>query len=317
MALQNGTADRVTEFIITGLDDIEHPKAVGTVILVVYSLILLGSLTNICFIALDQRLHTPMYFFICTLAAVDILYTSSVSIVLLNILLGEVKRVPYGPCVAQLLVFHLGSTMEPFAIALMAYDRLIAISNPLRYHSILTKTRILVLTIIAWMLGFTCSGLVAGIVNRLPYCHSNTLKYSFCEYAALVRVACVNPDDYFLLASIISSFVLFGNFVLIVFSYLKIILAVLKISSTADRKKMFSTCSSHLIVVACFFIPKFVLIIITRIGLVLTLSSRNGLIIGSTLGPSLVNPFVYCLRTKELRSRLLKIFSKQSVIPSE
>ncbi|XP_042150896.1 olfactory receptor 5P3-like [Oncorhynchus tshawytscha] len=215
MEPNNRTTHTVTEFLITGLDEVQHPKLVGAAILFVLFLILIGSITNICVIAFNKPLHTPMYFFICSLAVVDIVYTSGISVTMLNVLLGEERRVPYAPCMIH-----------------------------------------------------------------------------FCEYAALVRAACVNPTFYFSLASTVATTILWVNLALIFFSYMKIVYVVIQMSSSKDRRKTFNTCVSHMIVVACFFIPKVLLILVTRVGLVLTLSHRNGLIIGSTLGPSLVNPLV-------------------------
>lgn len=309
MATRNSTVG-ITEFIITGFNDLEHPKAVGIVILMIYSLILLGSTTNICIIASDKRLHTPMYFLICNLAIVDIMYSSSASVTMLTILLVGVKTVSFKPCAAQMFLYHLGDLMEAFAIGLMAFDRLVAISNPLRYHSIITTNRILLLTITTWIISSSYMGFITGIAGGLPYCRP-VIKYTFCDYPGLVRAACVNPDDYFVLTTIVAFFVLFGNFGFIVLSYLRIIWVVFKMSSDG-RKQAFSTCFSHLIVVACYFVPRFVSIILTRVGLVLALSERNGLAIAATLGPSLVNPLIYCLRTKEIRIRVLRIF-KSSV----
>ncbi|KAK1168136.1 olfactory receptor 10G4-like [Acipenser oxyrinchus oxyrinchus] len=309
MATRNNTVG-ITEFIITGFNDLEHPKAVGIVILIIYSLILLGSTTNICIIVSDKSLHTPMYFLICNLAIVDMMYSSSASVTMLTVLLVGVKTVSYKPCAAQMFLYHMGDLMEAFAIGLMAFDRLVAISNPLRYHSIITTNRILLLTITTWIISSSFMGFITGIVDGLPYCRP-VIKYTFCDYPGLVRAACVNPDDYFVLITIVAFFVLFGNFGFIVLSYLKIIWVVFKMSSDG-RKQAFSTCFSHLIVVACYFVPRFVSIILTRVGLVLALSERNGLAIAATLGPSLVNPLIYCLWTKEIRIRVLRIF-KSSV----
>ncbi|XP_058885534.1 olfactory receptor 10G4-like [Acipenser ruthenus] len=314
MASKNNTVG-ITEFFITGFDDLEHPKAVGIVILMIYSLILLGGTTNIYIIASDKRLHTPMYFFICNLAIVDMMYSSSASVTMLTILLVGVKTVSYKPCAAQMFVYHLGDFMEAFAIGLMAFDRLVAISNPLRYHSIITTNRILLLTVTAWIISSSYMGFIAGIVDGLPYCRP-VIKYIFCDYPGLVRAACVNPDDYFVLTTIALVLLIYGNFVFILLSYIWIICTVFKISSES-RKHMFSTCFSHMIVVVCYFVPKFVANILTRVGLVLTIPERNGLHIVATLVPSLVNPLVYCLRTKEIRNRILRIFKNNTVIPSK
>uniref|UniRef100_A0A3P8XEZ1 G-protein coupled receptors family 1 profile domain-containing protein n=1 Tax=Esox lucius TaxID=8010 RepID=A0A3P8XEZ1_ESOLU len=313
-----GNESFVTEFFIIGFPGLQpdfYNLLVGTAILFILLLILLGCIANICIIAHNKPLHTPMYFFICLLAMVDIVYTSGISVTMLNVLLGEERRVPYGPCMLQCFLFNLGSSMEPFTIALMAYDRLIAIVHPLRYLTILNKTNVCVLIIATWAAGCLFAGLFTGILNNLPYCTSNQLSYSFCEYAALVRAACVDPAYYFTLISTVGTSILWVNFGLIFFSYMKIVYEVLKMSSK-DRRKMFSTCLSHIIVVVCFFIPKVLLVFVTRFGLVLTLTQRNGLIIGSTLGPSLVNPFVYCLKTKEIRRRLKNIFSRCKITPN-
>ncbi|XP_035242171.1 olfactory receptor 10G4-like [Anguilla anguilla] len=315
METLNKTASVASEFVIVGLDDVPHQKLVGAAILITLSLILLGSFANIGVITLSRPLHTPMYFFICTLALVDILYTSSVSVTMLNVLLGEDRTVPFGLCILQHFLFHLGTTMEPFTIALMAYDRLVAISNPLRYQSILTNARVFSLIAFTWAIGCAVSGTFTGFVGYLPFCRTNVLQYCFCEYASLVRAACVDPAYYFNTASVVFTVVLVGNFFLIVFSYVKIVYEVVKLSSAKDQRKVFNTCSSHLIVVVCFFVPKFLLIVVTRVGLVLTISTRNGLIICSTLGPSLVNPYIYCLKNKDIRGRLQSVFKGSVISP--
>ncbi|XP_029510440.1 olfactory receptor 10D3-like [Oncorhynchus nerka] len=316
MEPNNRTTYLVREFLITGLDEVQHPKLVGAAILLVLFLILIGSITNICVIAFNKPLHTPMYFFICSLAMVDIVFSSGTSVTMLNVLLGEERRISYAPCMIQCFLYHLGSSMEPFAIALMAYDRLIAISYPLRYQTILTNTNVCLLILANWAVGCMLASLLTGLVNNLPFCGSNKLPYSFCEYAALVRAACVNTTFYFNAISVLAAAVIWVTLALIIVSYMKIVYVVIQMSSSKDRMKTFNTCVSHMIVVACFFIPKVLLILVTRVGLVLTLSHRNGLVIGSSLGPSLVNPLVYCLKTKEIRGRLKYIFKRSDISPN-
>ncbi|XP_071781470.1 olfactory receptor 4D11-like [Centroberyx gerrardi] len=299
---------KVTEFVIGGFDTTERPMVLGVVILVVYVLVMVANTVNIIFIIYDKRLHKPMYLLICNLAVVDVLYSSSASPTVIGVLVAGVKTISYVPCMFQMFVFHLGGVMEMFALSVMAFDRLIAISCPLKYHQFLTNVRTVVLTYLLWIVACAFVAVMPATVIPLPYCHSR-LKYIFCDYAAIVRASCVNPGYYFSMISIISFFLLFFTFSFICLSYLWIIFAA-KSFSKNDKKKMFSTCLSHLIVVTCYYCPLFIRIVLTRIGVVLTLEERHGLMIGAILGPSLVNPFVYCLRTKEIRNRMFKIFQK-------
>ncbi|KAM4627611.1 olfactory receptor 10D3-like [Polymixia lowei] len=307
MTLRN-VSGKITEFVIGGFDTVKRPVTVGVVILIIYVLVVLANVVNILFIIYDKRLHKPMYLLICNLAVVDILYSSSASPTMIGVLLAGYKTITYVPCLIQMFLFHLGGVMEMFALSVMALDRSIAIAYPLRYHSFLTNVHTVILTYILWLVACGFVAVMPATVIPLPYCHS-TLKYTFCDYAAIVRASCVNPRYYFTLVSIISFFLLFFTFSFICLSYLSIIFVVVR-SSKNDKKKVFSTCLSHLIVVICYYCPLFIRIVLTRLGVVLTLEERHGLMIGAILGPSLVNPFVYCLRTKEIKNKLLNIFNK-------
>ncbi|KAI4895428.1 hypothetical protein NFI96_007286 [Prochilodus magdalenae] len=309
MTLPNTTGIIITEFVIGGLDAVQRPLVIGVVMLIVYVLVVIANLANIYFIIMDKRLHQPMYLFICNLAVVDMIYCTSACPTMIGILIAGYKTIPYVPCIIQMFVFHLASAMEMFAISVMAFDRLVAIGNPLRYQSILTNVRCVLLTVALWMVGFAIMSVLPATVIPLPFCNS-TLKYMFCDYAAVIRASCVDPNPFFNGLSILSTFIILGTFGFICLTYIKIIIVVIKMSSVSDKKKVFNTCVSHLIVIVCYYVPVLVLVVITRIGLVLTLEERHGLLLGSMLGPSLVNPFIYCFRTKEIRNKLFRIVSK-------
>ncbi|XP_042270827.1 olfactory receptor 4D11-like [Thunnus thynnus] len=305
MSLQNASI-KVTEFIIGGFDKTEKPFVVGVVILITYVLAILANMMNILFIIYDKRLHKPMYLLICNLAVVDILYTSSTSPAMIGVLVAGVTTISYVPCFIEMFAFHLGGVMEMFALSIMAFDRLIAISCPFMYHSYLTNVRTLVLTYILWIVACGFVSILPATLLPLPHCHS-TLKYTFCEYAAIIRTTCVDPRPYFNLVTVIVFFLLFFTFTFICLSYILIIFFV-KLSSDSNKRKMGSTCLSHLVVVTCYYGPLFIIVVLTRMGVVLTLEARHGLTIGAILGPSIVNPFVYCLRTKEIRCKIFRIF---------
>ncbi|XP_062275866.1 olfactory receptor 4D11-like [Scomber scombrus] len=305
MSLQNASI-QVTEFIINGFDKTEKPLVVGVVILITYILALFGNMINIVFIINDKRLHKPMYLLICNLAVVDILYTSSACPTMIRVLVARVNTISYLHCYIEMFAFHLGGVMEMFALSIMAFDRLIAIGCPFKYHSYLTNVRIIVITYFLWIAAGAFVSVLPATLLPLPHCRLK-MKYTFCEYAAIIRTTCVDPQPYFNLVTVITSFLLFFTFVFICLSYILIIFFV-KFSTDSNKWKMGSTCLSHLVVVTCYYCPVFVRIVLTRLGVVLTLEARHGLMIGAILGPSLVNPFVYCLRTKEIRCKIFRIF---------
>ncbi|XP_072547676.1 olfactory receptor 6E1-like [Salminus brasiliensis] len=306
---KNVSRNIITEFVITGFDTLEKPVVVGIIILTVYILVMIANLANICFIIFDRRLHQPMYLFICNLAIVDMLYCTSSCPTMIGVLIVGYKTISYVPCFVQMFAFGLGFVMELFTISVMAFDRLVAIINPLRYHSVLTNFRSVLLTFLLWILGSAAMAIVPGTVLPLPFCYS-TLKYVFCDYAAVVRATCVDPNPYFNLMTGLTFILLFGTFSFICVSYIKIVIVVVNMDSKGSKKKVFNTCFSHLIVIVCYYVPTFILVVVTRIGLNLTLEERHGLRVGTILGPSLVNPFVYCFRTKEIRNKILRVLSK-------
>ncbi|KAF3693187.1 Olfactory receptor 10G4 Olfactory receptor OR11-278 [Channa argus] len=305
MSSQN-TSIKVTEFIISGLDTSERPLVVGVVILLVFILSVTANIFNILVIIYDKKLHKPMYLLICNLAFVDIIYTSSTCPTLIRILIAGVKSISYAPCQVHMFAFHLGEVMEMLILAVMAFDRLLAVGRPFQYNSYLTNKHTFFVTFILWIVGCGFVAVLPAIVIPLPHC-STVLKYAFCSFPSIIRTTCIDPNYYFNLVAIISFFFIFFTFIFICLSYVGIILFV-KLSSNNDKKKMGSTCFSHLISVTCYYCPTFIIIILTRLGLVLTLEARNGLVIGSILVPSVVNPFVYCLRTKEIKSRITSLY---------
>ncbi|XP_030600082.1 olfactory receptor 1M1-like [Archocentrus centrarchus] len=310
MSLQNASIT-VTHFIIGGFDAVVRPEAVGVVILIIYLIAVFVNTLNIFCITFDRRLHKPMYLLVCNLGVVDIIYTSSATPTMIGVLLAGVNTISYVQCLIQMFIFHLGAVMERFALAFMALDRLIATICPFQYHSYLTNARVVVLTYILWVVACGFVALTPAVILRLPHC-SSRLKYAFCDYAAVIRTTCVDPNYYLNITAVILFFILFFTFIFISLSYCGILFFV-KLSSNNDKKKMGSTLLSHLICVTCHYCPAFVIIVLTRIGVVLSLEERQGLVIWTILGSSVVNPFVYCLRTKAIKNKIFKIFRKIDV----
>uniref|UniRef100_A0A672ME77 G-protein coupled receptors family 1 profile domain-containing protein n=1 Tax=Sinocyclocheilus grahami TaxID=75366 RepID=A0A672ME77_SINGR len=269
-----------------------NQKLLGFLILITYMLILLGNGINLCIISTNRHLHKPMYILICNLAVVDIMFSSTCSTTMISVLT---------------YFYHLGDITECMALTLMAIDRLIAIRFPLRYHSIVTNSRTFLLISLTWLAGFAVIGFVISVVDSVPYCQP-VIRYVFCEYASMIRAACVNPEQYFFIPVMISLWLLCGQFPFIVCTYALLAYSVTKLSNNSSKKQMISTCSSHLIVLFSYYAPKLVSGILTRIGVVLNLTERNAILIVASLVSPLINPAVYCTRTKEIRTRLADKF---------
>ncbi|XP_048037713.1 olfactory receptor 10G4-like [Megalobrama amblycephala] len=307
MANDNFTVNKIDSFIITGFDHLQNQKLLGFLTLITYILILLGNSINLCIIMTDRHLHKPMYILICNLAVVDIMFSSTCSTTMISVLLAEIKTVSYYSCISRMFFYHLGDFTEVMALTLMATDRLIAISLPLRYHSIVTNFGTFLLIFLTWVIGFAILGFLTSVVDNLPYCHPD-ISHAFCMYPSMVRAACVDAEPYFALSTILSAWMLCGQFPFIMCTYGVLAYSVSKLSNNASRKQMINTCLSHLIVLLSFFAPKLVSYLLTRIGVVLTLTEKNALLIIASVIPPLINPTVYCTRTKEIRKRLIGVF---------
>lgn len=309
MLIQNYSGQAIVDFVFVGFDTVQRSMAVGLVMLILYILIVIANTANICFIVVDKHLHQPMYLFICHLAIVDMVYSTSSCPSMIGILLVGSKTISYKQCIIQMYFFHLGAQMEMFAIALMAFDRFFAICSPLWYPTFMTNFRCILIIFSLWLVGASIMFILPASLIPLTVCYS-TLKYMFCDYATILRVTCADPEPYFNNISIITTCIIVVTFGFICLSYIKIFMVILKMSIKSDKKKAIHTCLSHAIVIFCFYAPTFIRVVLTRIGVVLTLEERNGLMVGSIFGPSLVNPFVYCFRIQEIRNKLFKIFLK-------
>ncbi|XP_030648114.1 olfactory receptor 10G4-like [Chanos chanos] len=311
----NDTGVRVQQFTIIGFDHLSHQKLLGCLILISYSLTLLGSGTNICLILTERRLHRPMYILICNLALVDIMFTTCASTTMISVTLAEIKTISYYSCFSRMYAFHVGDITTCLALSLMAVDRLVAISLPLRYHSILTNSRIFMLIALTWLIAICVMIPLGLIIVNLPHCQP-IIRYVYCDYPAMVRAACADPEPSFGTPAIIGVWVLCGQLPFVFLTYVKIAHTVLKLPNKESQRQMIETCTSHVIAVACYFVPKVVSMLLTRIGVKLNLTERNSVVIVSSTVPSLLNPIVYCLRTKEIRMQLLKILSKfNNILP--
>uniref|UniRef100_A0A6I8SHC7 G-protein coupled receptors family 1 profile domain-containing protein n=1 Tax=Xenopus tropicalis TaxID=8364 RepID=A0A6I8SHC7_XENTR len=246
----------VKEFIFAGLS--ENPKVkpfLFVLFLIIYSLTWLENSALISVIASNEKLHTPMYIFVSQLSLIDICYSSSISINTLVNLICRKRSISVSGCALQLFTYAgLGGT-ECYLLAAMAYDRYVAICHPLAYLKIMNKETIRILLLVSYLSGFLNS-FIHTVMSffHLDFCEPEQhINHFYCDIMALVKISCGDTKINEILIFYLAGFIELSSLVVILVSYIFIIIAVLRISSSTGRKKAFSTFTCHLTVVSLFY----------------------------------------------------------------
>ncbi|XP_053157605.1 putative olfactory receptor 2B3 [Hemicordylus capensis] len=300
------------EFILLGVADRPNLEMLlFAIILICYTMTLLGNTTIIVVSWLDPHLHTPMYFFLSNLSFLDLCYTTSLGPQMLVNFWSKSKAISYAACAAELYIsLALGST-ECILLAAMAYDRYAAVYQPLHYTTIMSQFLCFKMAAISWMSGFGNSVVQTTMTLKLPRCGHNRVDHFFCEVPALIKLACVdtslNEAELFA-SSVVFLLVPLG---LITVSYSYIVAAVLRIRSAEGRQKAFNTCASHLIVVSLFYGTA----IFSYLQPPSNYSRDRGKMISLfyTFVTTMLNPLIYTLRNKEVHRALRRVMNRNSM----
>ncbi|XP_061271421.1 olfactory receptor-like protein OLF3 [Bos javanicus] len=306
----------VRGFILLGLSsDWATQVTLFVLFSVTYLLTLLGNVLIVLLIRLDSRLHTPMYFFLTNLSFVDVSYATSIVPQMLVHFLVEHKGIPYVSCAAQLF-FSLGlGGIEFVLLAVMAYDRYVAVCDPLRYSVIMHRGLCARLAITSWVSGSVNSLVQTTITFQLPMCTNKYIDHISCELLAVVRLACVDTSSNEVAIMVSSIVLLMTPFCLVLLSYIRILFTILKIQSTEGRKKAFHTCASHLtVVVLCYGMAIFTYIQPNPSPSVL--QEKLISLFYAILTPML-NPMIYSLRNKEVKGAWQKLLGQLSGLTSK
>ncbi|XP_056425432.1 olfactory receptor 10G3-like [Hyla sarda] len=305
----DNTTSVITEFILRG---IPYPVELRVPLVVLFSFIyiftLLGNSFLIVAVKETTTLHTPMYFFLINLSFLDICLSSAI----LPKLLGNFffyKMIPFSGCACQLYFFHFLASCECFLYTVMAYDRYVAICRPLYYSNMMSWRIVKSFAFGCWLTASLHSMNHTVLTFTLPYCGSNEIDYFFCDIIPILKLACADTtvNRNITLANIGAVALL--CFILILTSYLHILNAIQRINTVNARKKTFSTCASHMIVVLLFYIPCVFIYMRPYSG-----SSLDSTIaIFYTLITPLLNPIVYSLRNKEVKVVLKKLIKRISL----
>ncbi|XP_075048124.1 olfactory receptor 4E2-like [Mixophyes fleayi] len=297
----------VTDFTLSGLSNSYELQIIFFVLfLVLYVMTLSGNLLIITAVHIDQRLRSPMYFFLSNLSFLDICYSTVTIPKMLTNVLSVKKTISFNQCISQLFFLHLFGGTECFLLTVMAYDRYVAICNPLRYHIVMNHKFCYQLVVSTWLAGFAHSFTQAFLTYQLPFCGPNKINHFFCDVHPLAVLACSDTFfiDIFIIAN--SGMISLTCFVVLLLSYVGTITAILKIHSSEGRHKAFSTCASHLLVVTFFFGPCVFIYVRPPVNYP---ADKLVSVLYTVLTP-LLNPIIYTLRNQEVKNAIRKLSYK-------
>ncbi|XP_034646379.1 olfactory receptor 14A16-like [Trachemys scripta elegans] len=302
--MSNQTA--VTEFLLLGFSDIQELQILHFVVFLVFYLIsLLGNLLIITAIALDHHLHTPMYFFLMNLSILDL---GSISVTIPKSMansLKNTKSISYSGCVAQVFLLVFFASTDYAILTVMAYDRYVAICQPLHYETVMNRRACVQMAASAWISVILYSAVHTGNTFAISFCGGNMVDQFFCEIPQLLKLACSDSDLSEVGFLIFSLFLCLSCFVFIIVSYVQIFTTVLRIPSEQGRHKAFSTCLPHLIVVSLFVGTA----TFAYLEPIFSSPSVRNLLVALLYSvlPPMMNPIIYSMRNKELKGALSKM----------
>ncbi|XP_018427481.1 PREDICTED: olfactory receptor 1L4-like [Nanorana parkeri] len=291
-------------YIVPFSSNVEDDMLLSSLFVLTYVTGVLINSAIIIVIYKNDRLHSPMYLFLCNLSVVDMCYTTVIIPKLLYILISGNNAVSFTQCFLQMYFFFWIGSTEDLLLFTMAYDRYVAICDPLHYHFILSMKICFLLIAFIWVSGCLNSVLISISVSKMSFCHS-TINHFFCDSKALTKISCGGTELFYNVMYV--ELVVFGlvPFVCTLASYLKIIRVILAIKSSDGRTKTFSTCSSHLIVLFIYYVTIAAVVMMSP-SKYSDLLEQFFTLLYSIVAP-MVNPLIYSLRNKDIKKGLLSL----------
>ncbi|KAL1775186.1 olfactory receptor 6C3-like, partial [Sigmodon hispidus] len=288
----------VTEFVLLGItDNPEIQLLLFIFLLITYILSVTGNVTIIILTLLDSQLKTPMYFFLQNFSFLEIIFTSVSIPRFLGSIITKVKTISYNNCFAQLYFFISMGVSEFFLLTAMSYDRYVAICKPLHYTIIMNQRVCTLLVLTSWLAGFLTIFPPLMLVLKLDFCASNVIDHFSCDYFPILQLSCSDTKSLEMIGFYFAFVTLLFTLALVILSYICIISTILRFPSASQRKKAFSTCSSHMIVISmsygsCIFIY-------VKPSANERASLTKAIAVLNTSVAPMLNPFIYTLRNQQ------------------
>ncbi|XP_039390468.1 olfactory receptor-like protein OLF1 [Mauremys reevesii] len=307
--MEKGNHSEATEFILSGLTDRpELQVPLFVVFLLIYGITLLGNGGMILLITIDPRLQTPMYFFLSNLSFCDLCFSSVISPKMLLNFLAERKSISYSACAVQMNLCIIFADAESLLLAVMAYDRYVAICNPLLYTVTMSRQLCKELVVGVYALGLVDSVIETCFIFRLSFCRSNIINHFFCDIPPLLVLSCSDTRINEIVLLAFTSCITVSSFVTVLLSYVYIISTILQIRSAEGRRKAFSTCSFHLTAVVLLYGIQFFMYL--RPPSSYSMDTDKVASLFYTLVIPMLNPLIYSLRNMEVKDALRRAMNK-------
>ncbi|XP_069891500.1 olfactory receptor 10A3-like [Dipodomys merriami] len=308
--MRNQNESFVVEFILLGFSNFPQlQEQMFWAFLVIYLVILVGNVTIIVVICLDQSLHIPMYLFLQNLSMVELGFSAAVMPEMLVILSNEKATISFGGCFVQMYCILLFGGTECFLLGAMASDRYAAICHPLTYPVIMNRRVFVKLVIFSWFSGLTVATVQTTWVFSFPFCGPNEINHLFCETPPVLKLVCADIFLFEIYAFTGTILIVMVPFLLILLSYIRILFAILKMPSTTGRQKAFSTCASHLTSVTLFYGTASMTYLQPKSSY--SPDTKKLISLAYTLLTPLLNPLIYSLRNSEMKKAFMKLWRKK------
>ncbi|XP_057566062.1 olfactory receptor 7A17-like [Hippopotamus amphibius kiboko] len=301
-----GNHTQNSEFFLQGLsEEPELQSLIFGLFLSMYLITVLGNLLIILAVSSDSCLHTPMYFFLSNLSFADICFTTTTILKMLVNIQTQSKAITYEGCISQMYFYIHFAVLDDFLLAVMAYDRFVAICHPLHYTVIMNPQLSGLLVLVSWIISALNSLLESLMILRLSFCTNLEIPHFFCEIQQVVRLACCDTFLNDTLIYFTGVLLAGGPLAGILYSYSKIVFSIHGIASAQGKYKAFSTCASHLLVVSLYYC--------TGIGVSLSSSATHSsrsyatASVMYTVVTPMLNPFIYSLRNKDIKRALKRV----------